>query len=142
MNAVSDDEGDGTGEPTDRADARDRSLQTTGLDDGRDVHGTGVSALFAGSDGNHYTDWQLERRLERGTWRHCLSQQEPERHVLEDERGRRLVLERLDLEHVPPWLEVRIGVERAWAVDTRGVVATPTVGTGSARSSRDGADRR
>lgn len=142
MSALPADEGDCSGGSTDRGDVRERPSLTSDPDVGRDSHSRGVGALFAGSDGSHYTDWQLERRLERGTWRRCLSQQEPERHVLEDERGRLLVLERIDLDRAPPWLEVRVDLERAWAVDTRGVVATPTVGTGSARSSRDGAGRR
>lgn len=85
----------------------------------RGAHSTDVGALYAGSDGSHYTDWQLERRIDRGTWRRCLSQQRPERHLLEDEAGRLMVLERIDLDSAPAWLEIRVDGERAWAVDTR-----------------------
>ncbi|ARS91635.1 hypothetical protein B1756_02210 [Natrarchaeobaculum aegyptiacum] len=85
----------------------------------RGAHTTAVGALYASSDGTHYTDWQLERRLDRGTWRHCLSQQRPERHLFEDAAGRLVLVERIALDGAPPWLEIRVDDERAWAVDTR-----------------------
>lgn len=98
-------------------------------------------ALFVGSDGTYYTEWQLERRLERGTWRRCLSHQDPDRHLLTDDGGELLLLERIARENVPPWLEVRVDGERAWTVDTRGVVRARSTGAESVDTTQDGCHR-
>lgn len=125
------------GDPSDRC----REGRRDGID-----HGEHVDALYVGSDGSYYTAWQLERRLERGTWRRCLSQQEPACHLVADGAGQLLSLERIALESAPPWLEVRVEAERAWVVDTRGGARVGSSGRHCLRpvadSSPEGPERR
>ncbi|WP_081655585.1 hypothetical protein [Halopiger goleimassiliensis] len=76
-----------------------------------------VDGVYAGSNRRYYTGWQIDRRLERGRWRCCLEQREPDRLLIEVERALLLSLVRIDPSDLPPRVEIRIDGDRARIVE-------------------------
>lgn len=77
-----------------------------------------VDALYEGSDGRYYTDWQLTRRLRTDRWSLCIRQRDLDRHLVETSDGQLLLLTPTD--DLPEWAELRIDERGARVVDTRG----------------------
>ena len=78
-----------------------------------------VEALFAGSDGRYYTDWQVRRRTDSGCWRRCLSQHDsygPVRLLVAVDETNLVMLTRVDPATLPGWFEVRVENDRARVV--------------------------
>ncbi|ELY72458.1 hypothetical protein CYV19_02820 [Natronobacterium gregoryi SP2] len=80
---------------------------------------TPVDAVLAGSDGCYYTEWQVKRRFRTGDWRRCLRQWSPDRRLVETATGTLLLLEPIDPERLPGWVEIRVLGDATRVVDTR-----------------------
>ncbi|AEH37712.1 hypothetical protein [Halopiger xanaduensis] len=78
-----------------------------------------VDGLYAGSNGDYYTDWEVTRNLRRGTWRPCIRQREPDRRLVETTGGGLLMLTAIEPTALPTWVEIRVAGETARVVDTR-----------------------
>ncbi|APX98362.1 hypothetical protein BB347_16775 (plasmid) [Natronorubrum daqingense] len=78
---------------------------------------TSFGRVYAGSNGNYYTERQLERNLRSGCWTPCLRQRNPARRLVETREGNLLLVGVVS--HPPPWIEIRISKGGARIVDTR-----------------------
>ena len=78
-------------------------------------------AVYGGSDGQFYTDWQYRRNLATGTWRYCVRDCETGRRLVETEIGSLLLLEPTSLEALPDWAEAHRDGAVVRIVDTRRV---------------------
>ena len=76
--------------------------------------------IYEGSDGNWYTCWQVEQRLLGGVWDRCLEDRTAGLRLVESVDDDELImLTPIDVETLPPWLEVRSDGRRSKVVDTR-----------------------
>ncbi|WP_233710761.1 hypothetical protein [Natronococcus pandeyae] len=78
-----------------------------------------IDAVFEGSNGEYYTDWEVDRRLRTGAWRPCLRQTDPDRRLVEVEAGVLLLLAPIDPEELPASMVLRVEDDSARVVDTR-----------------------
>lgn len=78
-----------------------------------------VDAVLAGSDGEYYTDWELERRLRTGAWKPCIRQFDPDRRLVETDGGRLLLLVPVDPDELPRWTELRVEGDSTRVVERR-----------------------
>ncbi len=78
-----------------------------------------VDALFAGSNGRYYTEWQVRRRLSTGEWNRCMRQRSPERRLVGTGDGALLMLVPIDPDELPGWAEIRVAGRGVRVVDTR-----------------------
>lgn len=78
-----------------------------------------IDTVFEGSNGEYYTDWEVDRRLRTGVWRPCLRQIDPDRRLVEVEAGVLLLLAPIDPEELPASMELRVDGDSARVVDTR-----------------------
>lgn len=109
-----------------------------------------VEALFSGSDGRYYTDWQVRRRTESGYWRRCLSQhdtQGPVRLLVAIDETNLVMLTRVDPETLPRGFEIRVENDRARVAHSRSAVSNgsrhrpPRPGRESEESNREPSSR-
>nr|WP_090382875.1 hypothetical protein [Natronobacterium texcoconense] len=85
-----------------------------------------VDTVLAGSDGRYYTGWQVNRRFRTGDWTHCLRQRNPDRRLVETATGALLLLQPVDPDRLPGWVEIRVLGETARVVDTRRTASVST----------------
>ncbi|WP_320443078.1 hypothetical protein [Halosolutus halophilus] len=78
-----------------------------------------VDALFAGSNGRYYTEWQVRRRLSAGNWKRCIRQRSPDRRLVGTGDGALLLLVPIEPDELPAWAEIRVAGRGARVVDTR-----------------------
>lgn len=83
-----------------------------------------VDAVLEGSNGEYYTDWEVDRRLRTGAWRPCLRQTDPDRRLVEVEAGALLLLTPIDPTDLPAWTALRVDDDSARVVDTRRALPT------------------
>lgn len=88
----------------------------------------GFGTLYAGSDGEWYTSWEVLINHRTGRWEPCLSHEDGRRLVAVGDEL--LLLEPSAVDDLPDWIEIRVtprspGVDRhrprTRAVDTRSV---------------------
>lgn len=76
-------------------------------------------AVYRTSDGRYVTTWQLDRLVERGTWRPCLRDDATGDRLVEGADGTLLSLVEVPVDGLPDWVEVRVDGDRVRAVDAR-----------------------
>lgn len=75
--------------------------------------------VYAGSNGQYYSDWQVGRRLASDEWRLCVRDRELDRRLVGTTGGELLMLERTSIDALPVWAEVRSIGSAVHIVDTR-----------------------
>jgi hypothetical protein len=75
--------------------------------------------VFAASNGDYYTEWEVERRLRSGPWRRCLQQVDPDRRLVAVEDGCLLSLVTVAPTELPSGVELRVDGECARVVERR-----------------------
>lgn len=75
--------------------------------------------IFEGTDGRYFTEWQVEQRLQNGTWTLCIRQRSPTRLLVETEDEALLLLTPTEPAELPTDIEIRVTDSRARVVNTR-----------------------
>ncbi|AXR78651.1 hypothetical protein AArcMg_1281 [Natrarchaeobaculum sulfurireducens] len=133
-------ESDGNGRSRRSSPLRIRAITGDGMVVIADV----VEALFAGSDGRYYTDWQVRRKTKSERWRRCLSQHDghdPVRLLVAVDETDLLLLTRVDPETLPRGFEIRIESECARVVRSRGMAPDESRLRPSSGWESEGSDR-
>ncbi|WP_290813476.1 hypothetical protein [Halovivax sp.] len=76
-------------------------------------------AVYAVNDGRYLTRWQLDRLLETGAWRRCLRETATDFRLVERADGRLVAIERVSIDALPEWVEIRVDGNRVRVGDVR-----------------------